>query len=107
MSVFKLHQALAVGDYCKKHQISFDTLLTVDSTDLQPNTYSPLRDRYPHGGKFSLKQLMEYTLHLSDNNACDILFKFTGGPAVTDVISVVWESTIFLSNTQKTICTET
>ena len=84
MSVFKLHQALAVGDYCKRHQISFDTLLTVDSTDLQPNTYSPLRDRYPHGGKFSLKQLMEYTLHLSDNNACDILFKFTGGPAVTD-----------------------
>ena len=84
MSVFKLHQALAVGDYCKKHQISFDTLLTVDSTDLQPNTYSPLRDRYPHGGKFSLKQLMEYTLHLSDNNACDILFKFTGGPTMTD-----------------------
>lgn len=84
MSVFKLHQALAVGDYCKRHQLSFDTLLTVDSTDLQPNTYSPLRDRYPHGGKFSLKQLMEYTLHLSDNNACDILFKFTGGPAVTD-----------------------
>lgn len=84
MSVFKLHQALAVGDYCKRHQISFDTLLTVDSTDLQPNTYSPLRDRYPHGGKFSLKQLMEYTLHLSDNNACDILFKFTGGPAATD-----------------------
>lgn len=84
MSVFKLHQALAVGDYCKKHQISFDTLLTIDSTDLQPNTYSPLRDRYPHGGKFSLKQLMEYTLHLSDNNACDILFKFTGGPTMTD-----------------------
>lgn len=27
---------------------------------------------------------MEYTLHLSDNNACDILFKFIGGPAVTD-----------------------
>lgn len=84
MSVFKLHQALAVGDYCKRHQISFDTLLTVDSTDLQPNTYSPLREQYPHGGKFSLKQLMEYTLHLSDNNACDILFKFIGGPAVTD-----------------------
>ena len=84
MSVFKLHQALAVGDYCKRHQISFDTLLTVDSTDLQPNTYSPLRDRAPHGGKFSLKQLMEYTLHLSDNNACDILFDYIGGPKTTD-----------------------
>lgn len=84
MSVFKLHQALAVGDYCKRHRLSFDTLLAVNSTDLQPNTYSPLRDQYPQGGKFSLKQLMEYTLHLSDNNACDILFKFTGGPAATD-----------------------
>lgn len=84
MSVFKLHQALAVGDYCTKHHISFDTLLTVNKADLLPNTYSPLRDQHPHGGKFSLKQLMEYTLHLSDNNACDILFKLTGGPAETD-----------------------
>lgn len=107
MSVFKLHQALAVGDYCKRHQLSFDTLLTVDSTDLQPNTYSPLRDRYPHGGKFSLKQLMEYTLHLSDNNACDILFKFTGGPAVTDRYIRSLGINDFLSNTQKTTCTRT
>lgn len=84
MSVFKLHQALAVGDYCTKHHISFDTLLTVNKADLLPNTYSPLRDQHPHGGKFSLKRLMEYTLHLSDNNACDILFKLTGGPAETD-----------------------
>lgn len=27
---------------------------------------------------------MQYTLHLSDNNACDILFKLIGGPDVTD-----------------------
>lgn len=84
MSVFKLHQALAVGNYCEKHRISFDTLLTVSKTDLKRDTYSPLRDLYPNGGKFSLKQLMQYTLHLSDNNACDILFKFIGGPDVTD-----------------------
>lgn len=84
MSVFKLHQALAVGNYCEKHRISFDTLLTVNKTDLKRDTYSPLRDQYPNGGKFSLKQLMQYTLHLSDNNACDILFQFTGGPHVTD-----------------------
>ena len=78
MSVFKLHQALAVGDYCKRHQLSFDTLLTVDSTDLQPNTLQSAKRLVPsRRGKFSLKQLMEYTLHLSDNNACDILFKFT------------------------------
>lgn len=84
MSVFKLHQALAVGNYCEKHRISFDTLLTVSKTDLKRDTYSPLRDQHPNGGKFSLKQLMQYTLHLSDNNACDILFRFMGGPDVTD-----------------------
>ena len=27
---------------------------------------------------------MEYSLQLSDNNACDILFEHTGGPAATD-----------------------
>ena len=29
-------------------------------------------------------ELLKYTLHLSDNNACDILFRVFGGPAATD-----------------------
>ncbi len=85
MSVFKLHQALAVANYCQKNGLSFDTPIHIHKTDLKPNTYSPLRDQYPNGEiSLPIKELLKYTLHLSDNNACDILFQATGGTKATD-----------------------
>ena len=85
MSVFKLHQALAVADYCEKKGLSFDTPIYIRKVDLKTDTYSPLRDLYPDGEiSLSIKELLKYTLHLSDNNACDILFLQTGGTEATD-----------------------
>ena len=81
MSVFKFHQALAMADYMGKRNQSLDTLLTVEKSDLKPDTYSPLRDKYPEGGfDMSIAELLKYTLQQSDNNACDILFHYQGGP---------------------------
>ncbi|WP_294142233.1 class A beta-lactamase, subclass A2 [uncultured Sanguibacteroides sp.] len=85
MSVFKLYQALAVADYCQKEKLSFDTFVYIRQSDLKPDTYSPLRDKYPQGEiSLSIKDLLKYTLHLSDNNACDILFAQTVGTKATD-----------------------
>lgn len=85
MSVFKLHQALAVADYCQKNGISLDTPVYIRQADLKPDTYSPLRDKYPEGDiSLSIKELLEYTLLLSDNNACDILFAQAGDTKSTD-----------------------
>lgn len=81
MSVFKFHQALALADYMNKRNQSLDTLLTIKKSDLKPDTYSPLRDKYPKGEfEMSIAELLKYTLQLSDNNACDILFDYQGGP---------------------------
>ncbi|HIS34651.1 MAG TPA: class A beta-lactamase, subclass A2 [Candidatus Avirikenella pullistercoris] len=85
MSVFKLHQALAVADYCQRKGLSFDTSVHIDRAELKTDTYSPLRDKYPQGNiALSIGELLKYTLHLSDNNACDILFDRTGGTETTD-----------------------
>lgn len=89
MSVFKFHQALALADYMDKNGLSLETQIPIAKSDLQPNTYSPLRDKYPQGGiKMSIADLLRYTLQQSDNNACDILFHYQkGGPkAVNDYI---------------------
>ncbi len=81
MSVFKFHQALALADYMGKKKQSLDTRLPIKKSDLKPNTYSPLRDKYPQGGiEMSIADLLRYTLQQSDNNACDILFNYQGGP---------------------------
>ena len=81
MSVFKFHQALALADYMGKQKQSLETRLPIKKSDLKPDTYSPLRDKYPQGGiEMSIAALLRYTLQQSDNNACDILFNYQGGP---------------------------
>lgn len=81
MSVVKFHQALAIADYMAQRNQPTDTLLMIKKADLKPDTYSPLRDKYPQGDiGISIAELLQYTLQLSDNNACDILFDYQGGP---------------------------
>lgn len=85
MSVFKLHQSLGVSQYLNDNQLMLDTLLYIEKEDLKPDTYSPLRDRYPEGEiSLPISKLLQYTLQLSDNNACDILFKHIGNPMQLD-----------------------
>ena len=80
MSVMKYHQALAVAHYLDQRDLPLSTHIRIEKQDLRPDTYSPLRDKYPNGGiSLSIGELLTYTLQLSDNNACDILFEYIGG----------------------------
>lgn len=49
MSVFKLHQALSVGNKLNAQSITPEKNIFVTKDDLKENTYSPLRDKYPDG----------------------------------------------------------
>ena len=85
LSVYKFHLSLAVLDYLDKNNLSLDHQLFIKKSDLLPNTISPLRDDYPKGNfKMSVGELIKYTVAKSDNNGCDILFRFLGGPAKVD-----------------------
>lgn len=85
MSVFKFHQALAVADSLQRNGQPLDAEVFIKKEELKPDTYSPLRDKYPEGEiSLSVGELLKYTLQQSDNNACDILFARSGGPEATD-----------------------
>ena len=85
MSVFKFHQALAVADHLAKSGKHLSDRIHIEPEDLQKDTYSPLRDKFPDGNfDISIAELLQYTLQLSDNNACDILFKYIAGVNETD-----------------------
>ena len=80
MSVFKFHQALAVANYLQGKHISLQTEIFIPHKQMRPDTYSLLKDRFPEGNiSLPIYKLLEYTLQLSDNNACDILFDYIGG----------------------------
>lgn len=80
MSVFKLHQAVAVIDSLENSPMTLDSKILITKSMLHEDTYSPLRDGYPEGNvRLSIEELLRYTLWQSDNNACDILFSQLGG----------------------------
>lgn len=85
MSVFKFHLALAVTDHLNRNNLSPETPMHIQKSDLHHNTYSPIRDKYPEGNvTLTIQELLHYTVSLSDNNGCDILFRYMGGTDKVD-----------------------
>lgn len=80
-SVYKFPICLAVLDQVDKGRLSLDEMITVTPSELPPDTWSPLRDKHPEGGRFPLSELIAFAMQQSDNNACDILLRQIGGPA--------------------------
>ncbi|MBC7566648.1 MAG: class A beta-lactamase, subclass A2 [Pedobacter sp.] len=80
-SVYKFHLALAVLSQVDQRKLLLDQKIFIKKSDLLPDTWSPLRDKYPNGGvKILLSELITFTVGQSDNNGCDILFRLLGGP---------------------------
>lgn len=85
MSIFKLHQAIAILKKIEQSEMRLSDKIFIKQTDLLPDTYSPLRDSYPMGNiQLSIMELLSYSLQLSDNNACDILYDKIIDPIGTD-----------------------
>lgn len=101
LSVFKFHVALAVLDKMDKQSISLDSIVSIKASQMLPNTYSPLRKKLPDQDfTITLRELMQYSISQSDNNACDILIEYAGG-----IKHAGWVSTPSTSRKQKTTCT--
>ena len=80
-SVFKFHIALAVLDQVDQGKLTLNQEIFISKKELLPNTWSPIRDKYPDGNvKLTLAEIIKYTVAISDNNGCDILLKIIGGP---------------------------
>lgn len=81
-SVYKFHLALAVLNQVDQGKLRLDQQIPLTKSDLLPDTWSPLRDKYPNAGiKVPLSEILYATVSQSDNNGCDILFRLLGGTA--------------------------
>lgn len=79
-SVFKFPLALSVLKRVDQGRFNLDQIIHISPDQLVKDTWSPMRDRFPQGGDFSLKELLRLSVQESDNNACDFLFSLIGGP---------------------------
>jgi beta-lactamase class A len=80
-SVMKFPIAITMLHDIDEGRFTIDQKIHIDKSDLKPDTYSPLRDKFPEGNiDITIRELLSYMVSLSDNNACDILLKTMGGP---------------------------
>lgn len=85
MSVFKMHQAIAICDFLEHSGASLDSILSVDRDSLDPNTWSPMLKEHPEPKiSISIRDLLRYTLTQSDNNASNLMFKKLVNVETTD-----------------------
>ncbi len=79
MSVLKFPLALLVLHEVEQGRMRLDSRYTLTATELDPHTWSPLREAHPQGGSFTLLELLRAAVAESDNNACTYLFSLVGG----------------------------
>lgn len=84
LSVVKFHQALAVCNELKQRGKTLSDNVKVTKQDLRKDTWSPMIEKYPSGGVLTIEELLRYSLVMSDNNACDILFNNVVGVGQTN-----------------------
>ena len=85
MSVFKVHQAIALCNDFDDKGLSLDTLITINRDKLDPNTWSPMMKEHAEPViSLSVRELLRYTLTQSDNNASNLMFKDIVKVAQTD-----------------------
>lgn len=85
MSVFKLHQSLAVADAMNARGSSIDSIIHISRYELDSETWSPMLKIYRESEfDISIRDLIKYSLTVSDNNASNLLFKRIVSPSSTD-----------------------
>ncbi|MBD5280359.1 MAG: serine hydrolase [Bacteroides sp.] len=85
MSVFKLHQALAVAHEISACGTSVDSIIHISKRELDSETWSPMLKVYVTPDfDISIRDLIKYALTVSDNNASNLLFKRFVSPSATD-----------------------
>lgn len=83
-STYKFPLAMAVLEQVDKGKLSLNQKIHINKTDIR-KTWSPIGEKYPKGNiDMTIAELLKHSVSLSDNIACDILFRTIKGTAAAD-----------------------
>lgn len=101
-SLMKFPQALYVADYLNRKGVDLSDVIVVNKDELMQDTWSPMLRLFEGKKAFSYAELLELSLAQSDNNACDLLFKYCGKPkAIERYMRKLGFSDIHIQRTEK------
>ncbi|MFA6060879.1 MAG: class A beta-lactamase, subclass A2 [Taibaiella sp.] len=83
-STYKFPLAMAVLQQVDKGKLALNQKMRVNKTDIR-KTWRFIQEKYPDGNvDITIAELLKYSVSLSDNIACDILFRAIKGTAIAD-----------------------
>lgn len=103
MSVFKLHQAIALCSLFERTGQSLDSVVRIPRRDLNPDTWSPMLKDYSNDViEIPIRKLLTYTLTLSDNNASNWMFEHLQSASDADgfIASVIPRESFNIKHTE-------
>jgi len=102
-SVYKLPIAMAMMDQITQDDHALDEQIGVTPADfVRQGQASPLRDKNPNGGIFTIRELIRLALVESDGTASDVLLRVLGGPVeVQRYLSEIGIEDMKVINTEK------
>lgn len=78
-SVVKFPVALRALQQVDEGRLRLDQKVEVLTSDVAPGT-TVLGGKFNPGGRITIRELLNYMITASDNTACDVLMRLTGGP---------------------------
>jgi len=104
-SVYKLPIAMAVLYASSQGKVSLGQQVNVKPSDfVRTGVRSPIRNQFPQGGVFTIRELLAQAISESDGTANDILLEQAGGPAgVMDYLDKLGVQNMFVKDSEKEI----
>lgn len=103
-SVFKFPIGVALLDCVERGEFSLNDTLSMVQADFSPDLWSPIRERWPHGVRLPLLDIMTYMIAHSDNSATDFLIHKIGGvERIELIINGLGANKINIRNTEQQI----
>jgi beta-lactamase class A len=104
-SVYKLPISMAVVKQFENQRLDLAQKIAVTKDDfVRQGQASVIRDRYPEGREFSVRDLIYYAIVESDGTASDVLLRVVGGPERVQSFLQKWGiSDMKVANSEKEI----
>jgi len=107
-SVYKLPISMTMMDQIRLDRHSLDEQIGITKEDMvRQGQASPLRDKNPNGGVFTIRELIRLALVESDGTASDVLLRVLGGPTtVQQYLSQIGVEDMKVVNSEKEMGTD-
>lgn len=103
-SVYKLPIAMAVMDQVRLGKLDLDEVVGVTKEDVvREGMRSPLRDKSPNGGEYTIRELIRLSLVESDGTASDVLLRLVPPTDVQSYLTQIGIRDMRVVNTEKEI----